>query len=215
MIGELVQGKYNGDRVIGVFQKPSNTNHLVIRLHTLVLPDGKTISIDAYAVSPQTTLPGMATGVNYHILARSASLLGAAFMAGVEGYGAAVSQQGTTVMGSALGGMMTSYPMLTPTQTIDIAAGNAAQQLQPLQQQLAQNVVEPNTVTVAQGTPFGLLVVSSGKAAATAFAASQKRSAATPAAALSSRPAPQQQGYPIGAGRALSYQSPFSMQPLR
>ena len=170
VIGELVQGKYNGDRVIGAFTSTSGTNHLLIRLHTLVLPSGKTVAIDGYAVSPQTTLPGMATNVNYHVMARTANFLGAAFLAGVEGYGAAVAQQGTTTMSSVFGGGMTAYPMLTPTQTLDVAAGQAAQQLQPIQQNMMQNVMEPDTVTVAQGTPFGLLVVSSGKAAVTAAA---------------------------------------------
>lgn len=167
VIGELVQGKYNGDRVIGSFTRASGSNHLLIRLRTLVLPSGKTVSIDGYAVSPRTTLPGMATNVNYHVLTRAASFLAAAFLAGVEGYGAAVSQQGTT-MSSSLFGSVTSYPMLTPAQTMDIAAGQAAQQLQPIQQDLANNVMEPDTVFVAKGTPFGLLVVSSGAGASAA-----------------------------------------------
>ncbi|MBU2794438.1 hypothetical protein HAQ01_13845 [Acidithiobacillus thiooxidans] len=166
VIGELVQGKYNGDRVIGSFTRTKGSDHLEIRLHTLVLPSGKTVAIDAYAISPNTTLPGMATNVNYHILSRTANFLGAAFLAGVEGYGAAVAQEGSTTT-SALGiGTTQTYPMLTPSQTMDIAAGQAAQQLQPVQEAMANNVMEPNTITVAQGTPFGLLVVSSGKTAA-------------------------------------------------
>ena len=166
VIGELVQGKYNGDRVIGSFTRTTGSDHLEIRLHTLVLPSGKTVAIDAYAISPNTTLPGMATNVNYHILSRTANFLGAAFLAGVEGYGAAVAQEGSTTT-SALGiGTTQTYPMLTPAQTMDIAAGQAAQQLQPVQEAMANNVMEPNTITVAQGTPFGLLVVSSGKTAA-------------------------------------------------
>ncbi len=167
VIGELVQGQYNGDRVIGSFTRASGSNRLLIRLHTLVLPSGKTVTIDGYAVSPRTTLPGMATNVNYHVLTRTASFLGAAFLAGVEGYGAAVSQQGTT-MSSSLFGSVTQYPMLTPAQTMDIAAGQAAQQLQPIQQGLANDVMEPDTVFVAKGTPFGLLVVSSGAGASAA-----------------------------------------------
>lgn len=203
VIGELVQGKYNGDRVIGSFSKSSGSDALLIRLRTLVLPDGKAISIDGYAVSPRTTLPGMATNVDYHVLSRTASFLGAAFLAGVEGYGSAVAQQGTTTVGSVFGGATTTYPMLTPGQTLDIAAGKAAEQLQPLQQNLAHNVMEPNTVTVAQGTPFALLVVSSGTVAAQG--ASQK----TPSA---SRPVPTQaqpQTAPVGAGRALTGNAAF------
>lgn len=197
VIGELVQGKYNGDRVIGSFTRASGSNHLLIRLRTLVLPSGKTVSIDGYAVSPRTTLPGMATNVNYHVLTRAASFLAAAFLAGVEGYGAAVSQQGTT-MSSSLFGSVTSYPMLTPAQTMDIAAGQAAQQLQPIQQDLANNVMEPDTVSVAKGTPFGLLVVSSGSDAIKPV--SGKR--ATTSAAASNTLSPQGSGtalQPVGA----------------
>ena len=166
VIGELVQGKYNGDRVIGSFTKASGSNKLLIRMKTLVLPSGKTIPIDAYAVSPRTTLPGMATNVNYHILSRAANFLGAAFLAGVEGYGSAIAQEGTTTVNSAFGGVTQAYPILTPAQTLDIAAGSAAQQLSPLSQEMEQNVMEPNTVSIASGTPFGLLVVSSGSSAA-------------------------------------------------
>jgi type IV secretory pathway VirB10-like protein len=162
VIGELVQGKYNGDRVIGSFTRAHGSNALLIRMKTLVLPSGKTVSIDGYAVSPRTTLPGMATNVNYHILTRMASFLGSAFLAGVEGYGAAIAQEGSTTTNSLYGGTTTSYPQLTPAQTLDIAVGQAAQQLEPLQQGLQNNITEPNTVSVAQGTPFGLLVVSSG-----------------------------------------------------
>ncbi len=104
----------------------------------------------------------MASNVNYHLLSRAASFLGAAFLAGVEGYGSAISQQGTTTIGSVFGGATTTYPTLTPAQTLDIAAGHAAQQLTPLQQDLEQNITQENTVTVNQGTPFALLVVSSG-----------------------------------------------------
>jgi type IV secretory pathway VirB10-like protein len=166
VIGELVQGAYNGDRVIGSFTKASGSNKLLIRMKTLVLPSGKTIPINAYAVSPRTTLPGMATNVNYHLLTRAANFFGAAFIAGVEGYGSAISQEGTTTVDSALGGSTQAYPILTPAQTLDIAAGKAAQQLEPLSQEMEQKVMEPNTVSIAPGTPFGLLVVSSGASAA-------------------------------------------------
>lgn len=197
VIGELVQGKYNGDRVIGSFSPSKGSNDLLIRLNTLVLPNGKTIQINAYAVSPSTTLPGMATGVDYHILSRTANFLGAAFLSGVEGYGAAVAQEGSTTTSSLGIGTTQTYPMLTPAQTMDIAAGQAAQQLQPIQQAMANNVMEPNTITVAQGTPFGLLVVSSGKTAASTPVTSSLAQPATnsnPQPAAS--PAAAQGGYP-------------------
>ncbi|MHB1630855.1 MAG: DotG/IcmE/VirB10 family type IV secretion system protein [Acidithiobacillus sp.] len=206
VIGELVQGKYNGDRVIGSFTRASGSNHLLIRLRTLVLPSGKTVSIDGYAVSPRTTLPGMATNVNYHVLTRAASFLAAAFLAGVEGYGAAVSQQGTT-MSSSLFGSVTSYPILTPAQTMDIAAGQAAQQLQPIQQDLANNVMEPDTVSVAKGTPFGLLVVSSG-----ASASSAARNLAATKATFA--PNTVQTAQPQGSGAALQPVGAYQQPPL-
>jgi len=191
VIGELVQGTYNGDRVIGSFTKASGSNKLLIRMRTLVLPSGKTLPIDGYAISPRTTLPGMATNVNYHVLTRVANFLGAAFLAGVEGYGSAIAQEGTTTVDSALGGVTQAYPILTPAQTLDIAAGKAAQQLAPLSQEMEQKVVEPNTVSVAPGTPFGLLVVSSGDSAASVPVASVS---ASPAGKAVSTLVPQPQG---------------------
>ena len=207
VIGELVQGKYNGDRVIGAFTRTSGSNHLLIRLNTLVLPSGKTVAINGYAVSPQTTLPGMATNVNYHVMARTANFLGAAFLAGVEGYGSAVAQQGTTTVGSLFGGATTVYPMLTPAQTLDVAVGQAAQQLQPIQQNMMQNVMEPDTVTVAQGTPFGLLVVSSGKAGVTAAVATQ----APVATAVQPQSPQMRRGYPVTGGYPTSDRYPVTI----
>jgi type IV secretory pathway VirB10-like protein len=163
VMGTLLQAPFLKEKVLGKFTKPSGSNYLMIRFTTLVLPDGQTVGIDAYAVAPKTTLPAMATSVNTHFFARAGALLGEAFLAGVQGYGQAVAQQGQMVS-QGFGGSYVTYPLLTPAQTMDIAIGKAAAGLQPLSSALNKTFTQPNTVTVGVGTPFDLFVAKGGKA---------------------------------------------------
>lgn len=159
VMATLLQAPFLKEKVLGKITKPKGVNRLVIRFNTLVLPDGQTQGIDAYAVAPKTTLPEMATSVNEHILARTGAFLGSVFLAGVEGYGQAVAQQGETVNNGLIGTSTTYNSNLSPAQLNAIAAGSAARDLQPLNQAFSNTLTEPNTVKVAAGTPFDLFVV--------------------------------------------------------
>ncbi len=158
VLGELVQGKWNGYKVLGSFTKPSGSNLLVIKFSKLVAPDGKVESISGYAIDPKSTLPAMGPDVDYHVLSRIGNFLGATFLAGVEGYGQTISQAGSSISTNGLS-TTTSIPPLSSAQEIAVAGGYAANEFQPLQQQMQENVEEPNTVKVPANTPFVLLVV--------------------------------------------------------
>lgn len=163
VMATLLQAPFLKEKVIGSFTKPAGVNYLTIRFTTLVLPNGQTQAIDAYATSPNTTLPAMATSVNTHFFARAGAFLGATFLAGVEGYGQALSEQGQTVSTGLFGTVTTMARALTPAQLMGIAAGKAAQSLSPLNSMLQKTITEPNTVTVSMGEPFDLFVVGAGK----------------------------------------------------
>lgn len=158
VLGTLVQGKWNGYKVMGKFENIAGSNLLSIHLTQLVAPDASVYPIDAYAISPDTTLPAMATDVDRHVFSRTASFAGAAFLAGLQGYGQALAQSGSTMV-TGLNGTVTSYPAISSKQLIGMAAGSASQGLQAPQQALVANIVQPNTITVKEGTPFVLLTV--------------------------------------------------------
>lgn len=163
VMATLLQPPFLKEKVLGHFTKPKGVNSLVIQFTTMVLPDGQTVAIDAYATAPKTTLPELSSNVNRHILARTGAFLGSVFLAGVQGYGQALSSQGETVSQGLLGTTTTTAASLTPSQLLGIAAGSAAKDLNPLTQDLNKTLTEPNTVTVNAGTPFDLFVVSGGK----------------------------------------------------
>lgn len=200
VLGELVQGKWNGYKVLGKFKNIDGSNLLSIHMTALVDKAGNNYPIDAYAISPETTLPAMATDVDRHILSRVGSFAGAAFLAGLQGYGAAVANAGATTS-NTLTGSTTTYPLLTGTQLMYIAAGSAAQNLQAPEQALQRMIVQPNTITVKEGTPFVLLTV--GGAESTSQA--DTTASAKPASELmpTQPQQPVQQGY-------VPQQMPFS-----
>lgn len=152
VLGEIVQGKYSGAKVLGSFQQSNNGGDtMVIKVNTIVPKTGPVIPVDAYVVDPSTK-------VDYHITMRTASLLGSVFMGGVQGYGQAISQGGSTVV-SGLAGSTVAMPVATNAMAEAAAASSAMQALQPVQQVLTNNITKPDTIHVAAGTPFGLLIV--------------------------------------------------------
>lgn len=152
VLGEIIQGKYTGAKVLGTFQKASgSSDRMAVRVTTLVPVHGEAITVDGYVIDPHTT-------VDHHIAARTASFLGAAFLAGIQGYGQAVAQGGTTVVTSLVGNSI-SQPVATPQMARAAAASSAMQQLQPVQQTLTTAVSQPNTIHIEAGTPFGLLII--------------------------------------------------------
>ena len=159
VLGELVQGRFKGYKVIGAFERIEHRNLMALRLTRLVSPDGTVTQIDGYALHPDTTLPAMATDVDRHLLARTGGLLGAAFLAGVQGYGEAIERSGTVGVDTGDGTVTTVTDDFTSDDLARIAAGRAAGALSPLMDHLTRTLMQPNTITVAAGTPFVLLVV--------------------------------------------------------
>lgn len=160
VLGTLVQGKWNGYKVLGAFTKVQGTNLLSIKATKMVTPSGEVAQITAYFVDPDTTLPGMATDVDRHIFERAAAFAGATFLAGLQGYGQLISTQGAQTT-STLTGSVTTFPTMSNQQLAAASLGYAAGALQPVQQLLTNEMVQPNTISIKEGSPFILLVVDS------------------------------------------------------
>ncbi|MES2728817.1 MAG: hypothetical protein V4621_01805 [Pseudomonadota bacterium] len=89
VLAQLVTGPFAGGRVIGTF---TNTdNYLVLNFNTLV-KDAVNYPINAVAVDPQTTLPGMVTDIDRRYFQRIVLPAAARF---VEGMGRAIADSGS------------------------------------------------------------------------------------------------------------------------
>lgn len=153
VLATVVSGKYKGARLIGKIQLPANAKKVVISFSVMSLPKRKeSIAIDAYAIDAETARTAFASDVDNHYLLRYGSLFASAFM---EGFGKAVSQQGTTSTDPS-GSQIQTKPELSPSDQIYTALGTVGEkwskQVEPL-------FKTPVTVTVDQGLGVGVLIM--------------------------------------------------------
>lgn len=159
VLAHIPAGKLAGARLIGSFQRKGT--RLEVDFSTMTF-NGTSYSIKAVAVDPAAKLPAMATNVDYHTLSRYGSLLGAAFLSALNGYGQAVANSGTTTVQSlGTSAAITSNPTLSARQDAIIAGAQAANTVsQAVASSIQQGWNQPPTVTIAPGTGAGLLFLS-------------------------------------------------------
>lgn len=154
---EVIAGENRGAKLLGSFDRKRES--LVVKFNQFVPADrGDPVSIDAYAVSPETSSTAVASHVNNHTLSRWGGLIAARF---AEGYGDALRRDGSTVA-TNIGTGGASAIIQNANQD---AGKNALQALgsvgQAVGDQLQQNFDRPPTVTLAAGETIGVLVISS------------------------------------------------------
>lgn len=154
---EVIAGDNRGAKLLGSFDRQRES--LVVKFSQFVPADrGAPVSIEAYAVSPETSSTAVASHVNNHTLSRWGGLIAARF---AEGYGDALRRDGSTVA-TNIGTGGASAIIQNANQD---AGKNALQALgsvgQAVGDQLEQNFDRPPTVTLAAGETIGVLVISS------------------------------------------------------
>ncbi len=154
---EVIAGENRGAKLLGSFDRQRES--LVVKFSQFVPADrGHPVSIEAYAVSPQTSSTAVASHVNNHTLSRWGGLIAARF---AEGYGDALRRDGSTVA-TNIGTGGASAIIQNANQD---AGKNALQALgsvgQAVGDQMEQNFDRPPTVTLAAGETIGVLVISS------------------------------------------------------
>ena len=159
IMGTIVQGDFKGAKVIGALQPAQSTDNRpekVILSFTTMSPlnTDKSLKIKAVAVDPDSARTALASDVDHHYLLRYGTLLASSF---ATGYAKVISSQGSSVQtNTASGTTTTSMPSLSANQQIYAALGQVGQNIGT-----ATNTYfnTPNTITVDQGTGFGLLVL--------------------------------------------------------
>lgn len=95
VLAQVASGPLAGSKLIGSFE--AQENFLVISFDTIVM-DGISSSIDAVALDPDTTLPGMATEIDRRYFSRYVLPAAAAFVAGL---GSAIAETGSSTVSTA------------------------------------------------------------------------------------------------------------------
>jgi len=159
IMGTIVQGDFKGAKVIGSLQPAQSTDNRpekVILSFTTMSPlnTDKSLKIKAVAVDPDSARTALASDVDHHYLLRYGTLLASSF---ATGYAKVISSQGSsTTTNTASGATTTTMPSLSANQQIYAALGQVGQNVGAATSTYFNT---PNTITVDQGTGFGLLVL--------------------------------------------------------
>jgi intracellular multiplication protein IcmE len=157
VIATIVEGNLAGATLIGSFQ--TQREGLYISFKTLSMGrtrDGddvnKAIPINAVGVDSVNVGTGIATDVDRHILQNVGVATAAAF---AQGFGQAIGTSGQAYTQGALTGTTVINPTRTLREQLYIAGGTAGGAAGPAVARAYGN--RPTTVTVAAGTPVGIL----------------------------------------------------------
>lgn len=151
ILAQVLSGPLKGGRVIGQFRV--SDDYLVLEFRTLSI-NGRTYSINAIALDPNTTLGGMATEVDQRYFSRLVLPAAASF---ISRFGEVISQpeQTTTV---SEGTVIISQGKQSTRDALYAGAGDAAEQLSEFVDSEA-NRIQP-LVRVASNTPIGIFFIS-------------------------------------------------------
>ena len=145
----MASGKLSGSRLLGSFQKTDQ--YITLNFNQLVTKDGRAIPVQAIALDPDTTLPGMVTEIDHRYFERYILPAAAQFVSGV-GSALAETQQQTT---------QTASSTVTTSKSPDFSEA-IAQGIGDSFDGLSQIIQDEGRRTrpmlrIAAGTPIGIL----------------------------------------------------------
>ena len=149
IIAQIASGPLSGNRVIGSFSVEKDL--LVLNFETIIV-NGESIAINAIALDPTTTLPGMATEVNHRYLQRIVLPMAAAF---VEGAASAIAESGTTTITIDSGAAVESEADADSDQEIATGVQEAGEELREILDEMSGDI--EILVRIDAGTPIGIL----------------------------------------------------------
>lgn len=149
VLAEIMSGPLKGNRVLGSFE--AQDEYLTLSFDTVVI-DGESLTIDAVALDPDTTLPGMATEVDHRYFKRIVLPAAAAF---IEGVSEAVAESGLTTI--TIQGETVAEETEDADTEQEIASGleEVGEELSEILDEMADDTKV--LIRVEAGTPFGLL----------------------------------------------------------
>jgi len=148
VMAQIVSGPLKGSRVIGNFQ--STDKYITLNFRTIVI-DGIDYPIEAVAVDPNTTLPGMVTEIDHRYFERVVLPMAAEF---VQGLAQAVSDSGTTTVVIEGGSVAQSTSDKNNKQEVASGIDAAGDKLADILNDEADDI-KP-MLRIASGTPIGV-----------------------------------------------------------
>ncbi|MCB1721949.1 MAG: type IV secretion protein DotG [Alphaproteobacteria bacterium] len=149
VLAEIMSGPLKGSRILGTFEE--QTELLTLNFDTVVYED-QSLSVDAVALDPATTLPGMATEVDHRYLKRILLPAAAAF---VEGFSGAIAQTATVTVVTDGGTVVDSETEPDNTEEVALGLEEAGSKLSEIIDEMAEETKV--LVRIAAGTPVGIL----------------------------------------------------------
>ncbi|MCB1784378.1 MAG: hypothetical protein KDI13_10345 [Alphaproteobacteria bacterium] len=148
----LVSGPLKGSKILGKFSVKED-KYLTLNFDTVVV-DGKSVSITAIALDPDTTLPGMATEVNHRYFKRVILPAAAAF---VKGLSQAIADSGNTDITISQDGTTTASTDNNKSRDQKVATGvsEAGDEISSIIDDMANDTKV--LVKIHSGTPMGIL----------------------------------------------------------
>ncbi len=156
ILATIVSGKLSGSKLIGNFNLPSNADKMTITFNTLSVPGiAKTISINAFAIDPDTARTALSSQTDHHYLMRYGSLFASTFL---EGFGNAFQSADTTITIGGTGGTTdTTVQNGIGRSLLENAVIGLATVGKSWGQYAQKNMSRPTTVLVYSGTGVGVL----------------------------------------------------------
>lgn len=149
VVALIAGGPLNKSRILGDFEVQGDL--ITLNFNTIVI-DGQATSIEAVALDPKTTIPGMATEVDHRYLKRILLPAAAAF---VEGTAEAVSEAGLTTITVDGGSAVESQGDADQDQEIAAGLKEAGREAREILDDIADDT--KTLVRIASGTPMGIL----------------------------------------------------------
>ena len=156
VLATIVVGRLKGAKLIGSFSLVNNSDKMTITFNQMsVKGAANTISINAYAIDPNTARTALSSRTDHHYLMRYGSLFAATF---IEGFGNAFQAANTTVSIGGTGGVTnTTISSGVGRSTLENAVIGLSTLGKQWGQVAMQNVSTPTTVEVFGGTGIGVL----------------------------------------------------------
>lgn len=153
ILATIVNGKYNGARLVGSIQTVGqNAQKVVLRFNLMSIPGyTKSISINAVAIDPKTARTALSSDTDNHYFQRFGLVFAASFL---QGLGQAVSTSGATVTQNAQGQTTASNDKFNTAEKAQIALGQMGQ---TAAQVFSKDINRPPTIKVYSGVGLGIL----------------------------------------------------------
>lgn len=152
VMAQIASGPLRGSRVLGSFQ---STEEYITLNFTQVVIDGINYPVEAVAIDPNTTLPGMVTEIDRRYLKRIVLPMAAEFVSGLT---RAISDSGTTTVVIEGGGIAQSTADKTSKQEVASGISAAGDELADILEDEADRTKA--MLRIASGTPIGILFLS-------------------------------------------------------